>query len=213
MKLILISDSHNRANIPSLTGDVLIHAGDLTMSGKEHEVSTAGIWLRSLPFRHKFVIPGNHDFLFQRDRDKAVELLCANDPTMHYLENESFVLDGIKFWGSPITPWFMDWAFNVPRGLPIRRYWDTIPADTNVLITHGPPHGILDQAAPHRNSEHLGCEELVEAVKRVNPDIHVFGHIHGGYGSRTYPNRTQFFNASLLNEAYEEGNAPFEVEI
>ena len=93
----------------------------------------------------------------------------------HYLCDESLTLDGVKFYGSPWQPRFFDWAFNKDRGAPLKAIWDKIPLDTDVLITHGPPHGILDLTFDKIKA---GCEELLLAVQRIKPKVHVFGHIH-----------------------------------
>ena len=85
-----------------------------------------------------------------------------------------------------------------------------IPANTDVLVTHGPPFGVLDKA--HPSSVHLGCEELAKAVEQTKPRLHVFGHIHGGHGF--YGGKdTQFVNASVVNEAYRLVHEPQVVEI
>lgn len=213
MRLVLIADTHEKNKevvIPD--GDVLVHAGDLTYLGDYYAVSDAAAWLNSLPHKHKVVIAGNHDYLFERKPGEARKIMEGQG--LIYLENEWRVLDGIKFYGSPVQPRFYDWAFNVDRGPAIRKYWDMIPDDTDVLITHGPPRGILDQTAPsNERSEHLGCDDLLEAVQlRVRPQIHVFGHIHGGYGYRELGG-TKFYNASVVNEAYKRRNEPWVVEI
>jgi len=85
-----------------------------------------------------------------------------------------------------------------------------IPNNTDILVTHGPPLGILDQSYPHKYTDHLGCEELLEAVSRVKPKINIFGHIHGGAGY-WYNDGTHFVNASVLNEAYKPNNIPVTV--
>ena len=150
-------------------------------------------------------------FLSYARNAKVCEKCRPMAKKIRYLENGSCEFGGLKFWGSPVQPEFMDWAFNVKRGPDIKKYWDMIPDDTDVLITHGPPWGLLDQIRPGREVEHLGCGELLKAVRRVKPKLHVFGHIHGGYGSfKEGP--TQFVNASLLNEAYRPVNAPIVVE-
>jgi Icc-related predicted phosphoesterase len=115
-----------------------------------------------------------------------------------YLENSGVELEGLKFWGSPVQPEFNSWAFNVKRGAAIRRYWDKIPMDTDVIVTHGPPFGILDQS----RSRHLGCEEFAKTVNKIVPRLNVFGHIHGGRGYFLGKNGTQFVNASVLNDLY-----------
>jgi Icc-related predicted phosphoesterase len=146
--------------------------------------------------------------MFERHPGAARELLT----NAIYLENSGTELAGLKIWGSPVQPEFNNWAFNVARGAAIRRYWQMIPASTDVLITHGPPYGILDTA--HPTTAHLGCEELAEAVQQTRPRLHVFGHIHGGYGTAK-ANGTQFVNASVVDEAYHLVNAPqvFEINV
>jgi len=117
-----------------------------------------------------------------------------------YLENIGVTIEGVSFWGSPYTPEFLNWAFMYPRGHAANQYWDQIPAGLDVLITHGPPYGILDQSAP--GEEHLGCAELLKAVQKKKPKVHIFGHIHGGAG--TFENGdTRFVNAAYLNERYK----------
>ena len=69
-----------------------------------------------------------------------------------------------------------------------------------MLITHGPPLGVLDQIAPHE--VHLGCAELLDAVWSKKPKVHVFGHIHGGAGELEREG-IHFVNAAYLNERYE----------
>lgn len=209
MRLVLISDTHERHNhvqIPD--GDILVHAGDLTYRGDFQNVLVATNWLRKQPHKHKIFIAGNHDFLFERESEKARELTDG----LIYLENSEVTVEGLKFWGSPITPRFFDWAFNCDRA-DIFKYWNEIPDDTDVLITHGPPMGILDQSNPTRSkSEHLGCFDLLGRVLQIGPKVHVFGHIHGGYG-HYQRDKTQFYNASVVNEAYQVRNEPWVVEI
>lgn len=209
MRLVLISDTHGlEPRVPD--GDVLIHAGDLTMTGTRSQVAAAGAWLQSLPHRHKVVIAGNHDWLFERKPADAVAMLGAG---ITYLQDSATAIKGVKIYGSPVQPRFFDWAFNVDRGFAIRHYWDAIPADTDILVTHGPPMGVLDQANPALDTEHCGCEELLLAVKRVHPRIHIFGHIHGGYGKHETVFGTVCYNASAVNEAYKLKNAPWVVEL
>lgn len=205
MKVVLISDTHEKiAPVPS--GDILIHAGDLTMMGRADKIVQAGNWLRSLPHKHKIIIAGNHDFMFERDRATALALL---GPGIIYLENELVTVEGLRIYGSPVQPWFCDWAFNVHRGAPIRKFWDLIPEDLDVLITHGPPRGILDTSS--LKGEHCGCDDLLMAVKWKRPKVHVFGHIHGGYGTCTI-GPTTFYNAAVLDEAYNAVHAPWVVK-
>ena len=152
--------------------------------------------------QYKIFIAGKHDFWFESRPHEIQELIPDN---LIYLENSGVTIEGINIWGSPIQPWFEDWAFNRNRGADIKKYWDLIPSNTNILITHGPPYGYLDK---NHYGKHVGCEELALAVERIKPQFHIFGHIHEGYGSVT-PNETQFINASLLNERYFYTNDPY----
>lgn len=211
MKLVLISDTHEmheQVKIPPC--DVLIHAGDLTGRGSPARTQMAIEWLDEQPAEHVIAIAGNHDFFFQDYPEAARDLLAQT--RVRYLENSGVTIYGVKFWGSPWTPRFCDWAFMYDRsqGGP----WQEIPDDTNVLITHGPPLGILDTASP--GSERLGCYDLSRAARSLSKlKVHVFGHIHGGYGYAIgdYPSVPQFYNASIVNEDYRVANKPWEVEL
>ena len=116
-----------------------------------------------------------------------------------YLENSGVRIGDFTFWGSPYTPEFLRWAFIYPRGMSAERYWNQVPVGIDVLMTHGPPLGILDQT--EQGEAHLGCEELLYAVEAKKPRVHVFGHIHGGAGIANN-GTTHFVNASYLDEAY-----------
>lgn len=217
LKLVLLSDTHtmhDQVKVPD--GDVLIHAGDLTYTGRRDQFEAAIAWLSKLPHKHKLVIAGNHDFGAVEFFQKAFPTL---DKSIHYLHETGITIDGIKFWGSPYTPTFGRWAYMADRGEEIKKHWDLIPTDTDVLITHGPLWGILDVSGFPGSTENLGCEELHNAVfDRVLPQVHVFGHIHGSYGRKfkMIPNDVPnilFYNASVVNEDYEVVNSPWEVDI
>lgn len=203
MKIVCISDTHSfhrKLEVPD--GDVLVFAGDMTFAGEAEVVEDFNTWLGELPHKHKVVIAGNHDFFMERRK-----LLLTN---CTYLEDSGCEVDGLKFWGSPFSPLFGRWAFMLPRGKSILDKWLTIPHDTDVLITHGPPKGLCDKA--HPDGESLGCDDLATVVDAQPPKLHVFGHIHGGYGERKYK-ETHFVNAAVLNEAYRLTNLPITVEL
>lgn len=216
MKLVLISDTHEmheQVTIPPC--DVLIHAGDLTGRGSPARTQMALEWLDRQPAKHVICIAGNHDFFFQNYPDAAKDLLA--NTRVKYLENSGTEIDGVIFWGSPMTPEFLNWAFMYSRengeGEDI---WGQIPYNLDVLITHGPPHGILDKA--EKDGAYLGCRDLYYAVNQVKPRIHVFGHIHGGYGTNAtvgtdWQRKPVYYNASVVNEAYQVVNKPWEVEL
>ena len=165
-------------------------------------------WLREQPFKHKVVIPGNHDLFVERSPMTARALMRGDG--IHFLIDEEVVIDGVKFWGSPWQPWFHDWAWNAQRGPDIAQHWDRIPKDTKVLITHGPPFGILDTV--DRGGFSVGCEELAKKVIAIAPKVHVFGHIHEGYGMLDF-HGIKFVNAAAQNFNSDTLNPPIVVDI
>lgn len=207
MRLVCISDTHNQhAAVDLPDGDVLVHAGDFTDNGRYSEIRGFLIWLGEVAprYSHTVICAGNHDFLFERSPEITRALLeeCASG--VIYLQDEAVEIDGVMFYGSPQTPQFYG-AFNVPRGEAIRQYWDGIPEQTDVLITHTPPFGIQDRPIP--GGTHLGCEEMrtrIGALPRLQ--VHIFGHIHGGYGMAARDGVT-FINASICDEQYSPVNS------
>lgn len=210
MELRLISDTHGCR--PKLQpADVLVHAGDLTMQGTKYQMLDALNWLKreAHEFKDIVLIAGNHDWFCQLYPEEWAEL-CA-EAGFHYLNDSGVTLDGVKFWGSPIQPEFNNWAFNRKRGEEIRKHWDLIPEDTDVLITHGPPHGVLDR---NHSGFKCGCEELRKVVEIIQPKIHVFGHVHEDYGkSWLYQCDTIFYNASYVDLCVMPRNHPHLVEV
>lgn len=203
MKIVCISDTHNKhREIEVPEGDILIHAGDFSGRGKADELRVFNHWLGELPHRHKIIIAGNHDFLFERDPLLARSLISE----AIYLENESVEIEGLRIYGSPATPWFFNWAFNYHRGPEIKAIWNRIPQAIDILITHGPAFGILDQLA---NGKHAGCEMLARwfETRDPAPALHVFGHIHEAAG-RIQKDQTTFINASQLDIRYRVQSNP-----
>jgi Icc-related predicted phosphoesterase len=197
MKIVAISDTHGQHNSISLPeGELLIHAGDLSKRGTKTEVVDFLGWFSAQPHRYKVFIAGNHDFFFEKECSSEIQKLIPDN--LIYLNDSQIVIEGIKIWGSPIQPWFYDWAFNRQRGADIKKHWDLIPADTDILLTHGPAHGILDLTMDYRN---VGCEELLKKVEAVKPKYHICGHIHEAHGVLEKEGTT-FINASLLNVHY-----------
>uniref|UniRef100_A0A8C5BL02 Metallophosphoesterase domain containing 1 n=1 Tax=Gadus morhua TaxID=8049 RepID=A0A8C5BL02_GADMO len=76
-------------------------------------------------------------------------------------------------------PWYYGWGFNLPRGQALLDKWNQIPDSTDILVTHCPPLGFLDWVP--KKMQRVGCMELLNTVqRRVQPKLHVFGHIHEG---------------------------------
>ena len=126
------------------------------------------------------------------------------------MNDSGITIDGIKIWGSPIQPEFFNWAFNRKRGAEIDKHWQLIPDDTDILVTHGPPFGYLDETA---RMERVGCVDLLKRIDEIKPKVHVFGHIHEGYGTAINDRDTLFINASVLDEHYRLVNEPICFEI
>lgn len=218
-KITLISDTHNKHwqigdDLPG--GDLLLHAGDISSMGYKHEIKNFCDWFEGVPgYKHKVFISGNHDWGFE-DNETEIGLLLKNYPGIEYLQDSMYVLgddyqNAVKIWGSPWQPRFHDWAFNADRGEDIKQYWDKIPNDIDILITHGPAYGFLDKV--YGRDEHLGCEELTKAIDRLKPKIHLCGHIHSGNGYAKYEgNDTHFFNAAVLGENYTYTYKPKTIE-
>lgn len=177
MRIVCLSDTHglhDRLVVPD--GDVLLHAGDFTRRGTVREVEAFAGFLERMPHREKVVVAGNHDFLFEREPERARELLGA----VTYLEDSGALVAGLRVWGSPWQPWFHDWAFNLPRGKALAEKWALVPEGVDVLVTHGPPFGLMDRVFDGRR---VGCEELARELERIRPRLHLFGHIHEAYGA------------------------------
>jgi len=209
MKLCIISDTHNKhkrlANLPD--ADVIIHAGDFTSVGRSHEIVNFMQWYSKLSYKYKIVIAGNHDWLFETHGILAREKIPKN---VIYLEDNGVEIEGIKFWGSPVQPPFNNWAFNRPEEK-LAQHWAAIPDNTDVLITHCPPYSIFDWSI--YDKIHTGSPSLYfEVMQRIKPKVHIFGHIHNGYGKKVIEGTT-FINASNLDEDYMCVNSPVLFEI
>lgn len=223
MKIVAISDTHMwgmpLVDLPE--GDVLVHAGDATYRGTLAEFNQfKNELVKHLKdnrykkgYKHIVFVPGNHDWGFEK-QELLFRELFSEYSNVHILINEDVVIDGVKFWGSPVCPPFGRWAFYQSEK---RRedLWSYISEDTDVLITHGPPKGILDEVSSCwdlREVEHAGCDPLFKRVTALKPKIHIFGHVHEGYGSIKI-GKTQFINASIMDERYQSNNEPIVIEV
>lgn len=223
MRIVCISDTHCRlrkVKLPPPLGDILVHTGDLTFSGNleetEQELRELGRYRND--YKAILLVEGNHDWLGQRHPDLMGKLCKEHGVTL--LRDSGATIEGLKFWGSPWQPEFCNWAWNLPRlGSELQEKWELIPADTEVLLTHGPPHGIRDDIRRLNvmkgewEVEHVGCFELSIRVKQLKSlKLHVFGHIHCGYGVEVNGGVT-YVNAAICNEDYKPVNKPIEVSV
>lgn len=215
MKLVMLSDTHGKhLDCPVPDGDVLIHAGDCTDDIGQASLRRFLAWFGALPHKHKLFIAGNHDGAFEKWPTESREMVVKLAPGVTYLQEGAVTIDGVKFYGMPHTPAFCDWYFNVKREL-MFVHTSRIPADTDVLITHGPPFSILDISGFDKT--HVGCRALYEDMQRVKPQVHVFGHIHHSYGHHAFIHddgwKTMCVNASICDEGYQPTRKPFVYDI
>lgn len=233
MTITFLSDTHTKHNEITINPcDIFCFTGDATKVGSLADFVSFLDWLRNVPAKHIVWIGGNHD----KSLDKQLMLNTIQDPItkllrqqlynnvqelikdlpkhIHYLNDSGVIIEGINFWGSPVTPMFgVDWAFNKIRGKNIADIWAKIPKNTNVLLTHGPPFGILDyvqnRQKTHPNEpNHVGCQDLLNRIKHFLPNLklHVFGHIHSNYGmvkqNVSLNRQITFINSCLLDNRY-----------
>ena len=212
MRLVCISDTHgDHEQIKLPAGDVLIHAGDVTAHGKQEETLSFMRWLGSQDFQYKLCVAGNHDTFMEDDAETTTQL--AIDAQVVLLNDSGITIEGVSFWGSPITPRFLDWSFMRDPGAQIESHWNLIPESTDVLITHGPPFGILDEVIRRDGGlEHVGCHSLLSRVRSIAPSYHLFGHIHEGRG-RVEENGISFCNVSTMDERYRILHSPVVIDI
>jgi predicted phosphohydrolase len=197
MRIIHLSDTHSKhhllKNFPK--ADVIIHSGDVSFAGSEDEIMDFMEWFGALPYKYKIFIAGNHDdCLFGANIDGLPE-------NCFYLCNSGVTIENVKFYGVPM---FMEDAMSGKYDKNIQK----IPTDTNVLITHQPPYCILDSSA----NINYGDRNLLQIALKIQPEYHLFGHIHDAYGIEKNDN-TLFSNTAILNEHYEISNKPILLEI
>jgi predicted phosphodiesterase len=224
MKIVAISDTHcKHRQITLPPGDVLVHAGDSCSHGSYPEFEDFIKWFDEQPHEHKIFVAGNHDRCLEAmigNEENFIKSLIKTGrikgENLHYLRDSAVTIDlevrgAKKFYGAPWQPYFCDWAFQLQRGEQLAEKWALIPDDTDVLITHGPPYGHGDLAPPYlsRYSRRAGCMELLKRVHQVQPLVHIFGHIHSGYGrSESDEIKTLFVNAATCTEGYTPDHGP-----
>lgn len=195
MRILHLSDTHNLhrqlSNLP--TADIVIHSGDITYAGTSEEVTDFIDWFGALDYPYKIFIAGNHDECLDGKDPRLIQSLLPEN--CFYLHNSGVTIEGVRFWGVPF--FFSDDANGRTAQIMAQ-----IPEDTDVLITHRPPMGILDTA---ENS--YGCPDLLLAVLKIRPQYHLFGHVHDAYGLEK-SKHTTFINASLVDEDYRLTNDP-----
>ncbi len=201
MRILHISDTHGfhrqLSDLPN--ADIIIHSGDVSMADSSNEVVDFVEWFGELDYNYKIFIGGNHDFsLDGKDREKIQGYLPDN---CFYLYNSGVTIDGVKFWG---VPFFFSNDLN-GNSLEVMAQ---IPLDTDILITHRPPLGVLDSS----DNINYGCPDMFDAVSKIRPKYHLFGHIHDAYGIEK-SEQTTFANTAMVDENYRLGNTPFVFDV
>ena len=202
MDLVLFGDTHQlHREVSFPAGDVLICVGDFSMFSKDlRAIEDFDEWLGEQPHPHKLVIPGNHEFFLEADQRRRSVLSNAR-----VLIDEDVTIDGLKFYGSPMTPLFGA-AFGEPSSAKRKQRWAKVPADTHILITHGPPLGILDLSPGQ--FDRMGDPELRDRIRDLHSlRLHAFGHVHGGFGLEEEDGVT-FANVALMGHLGELVNEP-----
>ena len=221
--IVTISDTHNQHDsIKVPDGDIIIHAGDFTGRGLKYEIENFIEWFAALPHTWKILIAGNHDKGTDPDQtnpiyvggEKFFKDLCALNDIIVLEDDSCDVMsnDGelIKIWGSPVSPTFgRGWAWNRDRGLDIKKHWDKIPEDIDIIVTHGPPFMCGDRvnypntAADGSPLYNVGCAQLLDKINKTKCKMTVSGHIHEDRGVKIdKKNGITHVNASSLNLQY-----------
>lgn len=210
-----ISDLHGY--YPKLEGgDLLILAGDYTAKGTSSEYFIFCEWLKAQNYKKKVMIAGNHDMCIYNGNfyfnDEWMGATWLNDSGCEY--------EGLKIWGSPWSLWFSGinprcTAFTGNEGH-LKEKYDKIPYNTDILITHSPPYSALDEIENYSTGkiQNVGSVSLAESVRKIKPKLHVFGHIHEGYGKDSqsfYP--TLCINASHVDRYYNPINNPIRIQL
>jgi Icc-related predicted phosphoesterase len=206
--IVCIADLHEHlVDVPAC--DLLLIAGDVSFARKD-----------DLRAKHAYLTGPFRDWLGQVSADEIVFVAGNHDQSIeawgmpeglrcHYLQDEGIELFGLRLWGTPWQPWFLDWGFNAPRRdgeAFLAAKFDLIPADTDIIVAHGPPHGCGDRTTRPNGYAHVGSTAMTRTLRRVQPRLLLCGHIHPGYGSYRLGG-TEIINASLVDDDYRPVNA------
>lgn len=230
IRIAAMSDLHGY--LPDLSKDkfdVAVIAGDIVPTPLERNVDLSKLWLeqdfsgwaKDLPCKKVIICSGNHDFVFEKTLNAKNNIRMS--AKIEYLQDDSYTHKGFKFYGSPWTPWFYEWAFNLdysdkhetnvdPNERQLEKIFSKIPEDTDILLTHGPPKGYKDLTP---RGDHAGSRALLRHVKRVQPYYHFFGHIHLDYQKErqwSCLGKTIFVNVSVKDNKYKVVREPVIVE-
>jgi Icc-related predicted phosphoesterase len=211
MRLVAFSDTHGQheeVTIPEC--DVVVFAGDACRYGSRDEFIEFVNWYVKIP-AVRILVPGNHDFCTQKYLGFGKEA-CLNRG-IFYLADDFVTINGITFYGFPWTPPYGNFAWMADEAEMYDKL-KKISVDVDVMISHGPPAGILDRSRKTR--EFTGSSAIYRFITEEynwpnkrdrDVSLHIFGHIHENYG-RNRSNGCLFLNSSVLNLDYEMANKP-----
>jgi len=197
MKIVCTSDTHD-IDYPELPdGDILLHAGDVTLSGVTFEVDRFLKWFKKQPHKHKIFVGGNHDRALA---DLGFGYFASDREGITFLDNSFTEIEGIKIWGSGASRTYGHITAFMHSEEGLGKIYSNIPDSIDILISHTPAYGVLDTEADGRP---LGSTALAEHIFRVKPKMVLCGHIHGGYGEKTLDG-VHYINASHLDVTYRK---------
>lgn len=217
MIICAISDVHCKwKNLIIPKCDILISAGDYSFKGEHWVVEDFHKWLSKQPAKHVISVQGNHELWVEKNFLEAKRIAQEACPNIHFIDVGLIEIEGKKIYCSAVTPFFHNWAWNKHPD-ELHEHWELIPEDTNILITHGPPYGICDELLnpameSYNPKRHLGCKSLADRVKIIKPEVHIFGHIHCGYGQK-HLDCTSYYNVAINDEMYCPTNPVTIIEI
>lgn len=218
MKIVCLSDTHtlhNHVKVPM--GDVLVHAGDMTGRGEDKDLHAFASWLASQPHEHKLVICGNHEVRHDGDVEFHRNLFESYGNGIQFIHNKLVNIDGVNFYGESRTPVFGTWGWMYERGQDAEEVWSHLPPETDVLVCHGPPFGVLDVCPDYFNRHekrlvHVGCPALARRLEEVKTKWVVCGHIHFSHGASRTSYGSTVVNASICTEQYNPLNPPLVID-
>jgi predicted phosphodiesterase len=212
MKICIISDTHNKyKNLIIEPCDLLISCGDYSGRGLPDEVKKFHAWLNKQEAGHIISLQGNHELGVEKDWNLSKAIALEECPAVHFVYEEAIEIEGLKIYCSSWTPFFHNWAWNAHRGPQIKTKWDKIPLDTNILVCHGMPYGILDSVyyANGDLKENVGCRDLLEKIKELkNLDLFFGGHLHADGGREAHIDGVSYYNCAIVGEMYLVENEP-----
>lgn len=225
MRIVAISDTHTKhegLTIPEC--DILVHAGDFSWQGKFFEVRDFIYWFKDQPAKHKILIAGNHELTMDKTHsahNPHVKEMVTRMGDVIYLENSEVVIEGIKFWGTPWTPWFHNWAFNgysdadAPfhrGGVSLLDVYKEMPEDVNVIISHGPVYGMRDMTLG--GDDRTGSVDMRKITAGLNDlRLYISGHIHEARGMEIADGGVHYCNVCTLDRDYETVRVPVVIDI